>query len=270
LSEAVSYRETVLAGKLKPMAIFAANAEFELERAIDFLRKASSLAVLTGAGVSAESGVPTFRDANGLWEGHAVEDVATPHAFRRDPKLVWKFYNQRRDNLRTVEPNAGHFALARLEQRFDSDRFALVTQNVDGLHRRAGSRSIYELHGNIARTRCTGCGQITDRGLEPLGDLPQCHSCGQLLRPDIVWFTESLPGDIWELAENMVANFDVLLVVGTSAIVYPAAGLIHTAKVHNRYVIECNVQSTPASSLADVTLLGKSGEVLPQLLSMLA
>jgi NAD-dependent deacetylase len=241
-----------------------------LERAIGILKKASSLTVLTGAGVSAESGVPTFRDANGLWEVHAVEEVATPHAFRRDPKLVWKFYNQRRDNLRAVEPNVGHFALARLEQRFGADCFALVTQNVDGLHRRAGSRSIYELHGNIARTRCTGCGQIVDRGLEPLGDLPQCRSCGQLLRPDIVWFTEALPADVWESAENMVAKCDVLLVVGTSAIVYPAAGLIHTAKAHNRFVIECNVQFTPASSLADATLLGKAGEVLPRILNMLA
>src|SRR5206468_1138837 len=140
--------------------------------------------VLTGAGVSAESGVPTFRDADGLWEGHPVEEVATPMAFERDPALVWKFYNARRANLRGVEPNPGHHALARLEDRHG--RVTVITQNVDGLHRRAGSRTVVELHGNLMRTRCTGCGAVEDRGLEPLGELPRCPRCEALLRPDIV------------------------------------------------------------------------------------
>ena len=241
--------------------------ETELDRAAAFAREAERIAVLTGAGVSAESGVPTFRDAGGLWEGYAIEDVATPAAFARDPRLVWRFNNLRRDNLRSVRPNAGHFALAELENR--CDHFALVTQNVDGLHRQAGSRTIHELHGNLTRTRCTGCERIEDRGLEPLDDVPHCPLCGALLRPDIVWFNEMLPAGIWESAETAVAECDVLLVVGTSAIVHPAAGLIHTAKQFGGRVIECNLEPTAASSLADVTLLGKSGELLPRLVNKL-
>jgi NAD-dependent deacetylase len=241
----------------------------DMNHAAEVLRRAKSLAVLTGAGVSAESGVPTFRDADGLWEGHAVEEVATPMAFRRDPKLVWRFYNQRRANLKNVAPNAGHYALARLEDRFGPVRFALVTQNVDGLHRQAGSRTVHELHGNISRTRCSGCLRIEDRGLEPLSELPHCEACGGLLRPDIVWFGEALPAHVWAAAEEGVSASDVLLVVGTSAIVYPAAGLIDIAISHGRKVIECNVRETSASSLAHVSLLGKSGEILPCLIDLL-
>jgi NAD-dependent deacetylase len=240
-----------------------------LSRAAALLRAARCVAVLTGAGVSAESGVPTFRDADGLWEGHAVEEVATPAAFRRDPRLVWKFYNARRANLRAVSPNAGHEALARLEGRFGPGRFAVVTQNVDGLHRRAGSHTVHELHGNLARTRCTGCGAVADRGLEPLDDLPRCPGCHALLRPDIVWFTEALPDDVWEAAGQAVGACDVLLVVGTSALVYPAAGLIGEVRLRGRPVVECNSQRTAASHLADVNLFGKSGEVLPRLVDLL-
>jgi NAD-dependent protein deacetylase/lipoamidase len=242
-------------------------AASNLERAAEILRAAKAIAVLTGAGVSAESGVPTFRDADGLWQGHAVEDVATPEAFRRNPRLVWQFYNERRENLKTVQPNPGHFALARLDER--RRRCTIVTQNVDGLHARAGSRTIHELHGNLARTRCTGCGHIEDRGLEPLGDLPKCDRCGALLRPDIVWFHEMLPYETWSAAEAAVEKSDVLLVVGTSAIVHPAAGLIRIAKSYDHGVIECNIQETAASALADISLTGKSGEILPALVNRL-
>src|SRR5947207_12707499 len=152
--------------------IDAHDLEADLERAAQLLRSAERVAVLTGAGVSAESGVPTFRDAGGLWEGHRVEEVATPAAFRRDPKQVWRFYNLRRAALATVSPNPGHAALVRLEDRFPAGDFTLVTQNVDGLHHRAGNRNLLELHGNLTRTRCTGCGAVEDRGLEPLGELP--------------------------------------------------------------------------------------------------
>jgi NAD-dependent deacetylase len=247
-----------------------AVATAELERAAALLRRAERVAVLTGAGISAESGIPTFRDAGGLWAGHVIENVATPRAFHRDPKLVWKFYDERRANLRTVVPNPGHLALVVLEQRFGPDHFAVITQNVDGLHRRAGSRTIHELHGNLARTRCTGCGRIEDRGLEPLGELPTCPHCSALLRPDIVWFHEMLPTEPWEASETAVTKCDVLIVVGTSAVVQPASGLIQTARTLGRPVIECNTQETVASSLADVTLLGKSGEILPQLVELLS
>jgi NAD-dependent deacetylase len=247
-----------------------AAATAELDRAAALLRRAERVAVLTGAGISAESGIPTFRDAGGLWAGHVIEDVATPSAFRRDPKLVWEFYNERRAKLRSVVPNPGHLALVRLEERLGPGRFAVITQNVDGLHRLAGSRTIHELHGNLARTRCTGCGRIEDRGLEPLGDLPKCPQCSALLRPDIVWFHELLPTGPWEAAETAVAKSDLLIVVGTSAIVHPAAGLIQTAKTLGRPVVECNTQATAASSLADVVLVGKSGEILPQLMDRLS
>jgi NAD-dependent deacetylase len=197
-------------------------AASNLDRAAGILRAAKAIAVLTGAGISAESGVPTFRDADGLWQGHAIDEVATPEAFHRNPRLVWQFYNERRANLKTVEPNPGHFALARLDER--RGRCTIVTQNVDGLHSRAGNRTIHELHGNLARTRCTGCGHIEHRGLEPLGDMPKCNRCGALLRPDIVWFHEMLPHETWNAAESAVEAADVLLVVGTSAIVQPALG----------------------------------------------
>jgi NAD-dependent deacetylase len=247
-----------------------AVASVELDQAAALLGRAQRVAVLTGAGISAESGIPTFRDAGGLWAGHVIEDVATPSAFRRDPKLVWKFYNERRAKLQSVAPNPGHFALVRLEQRLGPEQFAVITQNVDGLHRLAGSRTIHELHGNLARTRCTGCGRIEDRGLDPLGDLPKCPHCSALLRPDVVWFHELVPTGPWEAAETAVATSDLLIVVGTSAVVHPAAGLIHTAKALGQPVVECNTQATAASSMADIVLVGKSGEILPQLLDRLS
>ena len=236
-----------------------------LGRAADWLRHARRVAVLTGAGVTAESGVSTFRDNGGLWEKHRVEDVATPSAFRRDPALVWRFYNARRANLRAVKPNPGHFALAELERHLGPGRFTLITQNVDRLHQAAGSRNVLELHGDLLRVRCTGCGRVEDRGLGPLDDLPCCAECGELLRPNVVWFEEPLPPGVWEAAEAATAASDAFLVVGTSAVVYPAAGLIDTARAAGARVIEANVERTPASQLAHVGLYGRSGEVLPQL-----
>src|SRR5215471_17533161 len=171
-----------------------------LAQAVPVLRRAQYVGVLTGAGVSAESGIATFRGAGGLWEGQPIEDVATPYAFRRDPGLVWRFYNQRRSNLREVKPNPGHHALSRLEARLGGERFALITQNVDGLHRAAGSRHVLELHGSLARVRCTGCDAVEDLPDEALDALPRCRGCGALLRPDVVWFGEMLPERVWEEA----------------------------------------------------------------------
>lgn len=242
----------------------------ELARAADALRSAARVCVLTGAGISAESGVPTFRASDGLWEGHRIEDVASPFGFERDPRLVWDFYNARRANVRTVRPNAGHHALTRLEARW-GDRFAVVTQNVDGLHRVAGTKNLFEIHGSLYRTRCTGCGEVTDRGLDPLPDLPHCH-CGAMLRPDIVWFYENLPVDVWEAAQVAASGCDVLLVVGTSAVVHPAASLIPIAKRTNlpgATVVEVNMTQTEASHLADIGLYGPSGQILPKLVDLL-
>lgn len=240
-----------------------------LDRAAECLRAAQRVAVLTGAGVSAESGLATFRGAGGLWEGHRVEDVATPFAFARDPALVWRFYNARRANRKTVRPNAGHLALARLEEQLGPERFTLVTQNVDGLHRAAGSRRVLELHGALARVRCTRCSFKEDRPDEDLPELPRCPACGQLLRPDIVWFHEALPEDVWLEAEAAVFDCQCFLVVGTSAVVYPAAGLIDVARDAGARVIEVNLEETAASRRADVSLFGPSGEVLPQLFEKL-
>lgn len=249
-----------------------------LERAAARLRAARRVAVLTGAGVSAESGLPTFRGADGLWEGHRVEDVATPRAFARDPALVWRFYNLRRANLACVRPNSAHRALVDLEQRqvcggSASDAgeasFTLVTQNVDGLHQAAGSKNVLEIHGSLRRVRCTGCGQIEDRGTETLADLPRCPACDALLRPDVVWFEELLPATTWSRAELAVARCQCLLVVGTSALVYPAAGLIDLAATQKASVIEINPQPTPATTLVDVVLKGPAGRLLPELMARL-
>lgn len=244
------------------------DLDSELKRAADALRVASRVCVLTGAGVSAESGVPTFRASDGLWEGHRIEDVASPMGFERDPRLVWNFYNARRANVRTVQPNPGHAALVRIEARY-RNRFTLVTQNVDGLHRVAGSKNVYEIHGSLYRTRCTGCGEVTDRGLDALPELPHCH-CGAMLRPDIVWFYENLPVDVWEAAQIAASECNVMLVVGTSAVVHPAASLIPIAqRTNGATVVEVNMTRTEASHYADIGLYGPSGQVLPKLVDEL-
>ncbi|MBI3824235.1 MAG: NAD-dependent deacylase [Planctomycetes bacterium] len=239
-----------------------------LDRAARLLRPAKRVAVLTGAGISAESGLATFRGAGGLWEGQRVEDVATPRAFERDPALVWRFYNLRRANLATVAPNPGHLALVALEQRLGPG-FTLVTQNVDGLHQAAGSRNVLEIHGGLRRVRCVVCERVTDRGIEPLADLPRCEKCDGMLRPDVVWFEEALPEDVWQRAVDAVQTCDCFLVVGTSAIVYPAAGLIDVARMEGADVIEANLQPSAASSRVDVLLLGPSGTMLPELIKKL-
>jgi NAD-dependent deacetylase len=245
--------------------------ETALRRAAEALARARRVCVLTGAGVSAESGVPTFRASDGLWEGHRIEDVATPFGFQKDPGLVWKFYNARRANVAKVAPNPGHHALKAMEDRWGG-AFTLVTQNVDGLHRAAGCRNVLEIHGSLHRTRCLGCGEVKDRGLEPLADLPVCE-CGGRLRPDIVWFHEALPEDIWEQAMTAAHGCDVLLVVGTSAVVHPAASLIPIAKQSRppgATVVEVNLTRTEASDLADIGLYGPSGRILPKLVERLS
>jgi NAD-dependent deacetylase len=247
----------------------ADDLEVNLKRAAEALGRAERLAVLTGAGVSAESGVATFRGAGGLWEGHRVEDVATPWAFERNPELVWRFYNARRASLRTVQPNPGHRALADLEDRWGSNRFALITQNIDGLHRAAGSRHVLEIHGSLARVRCTKCSYREERGYEALPDLPACPQCGHLLRPDVVWFHEYLPEDVWRQAAEATATCQCFLVVGTSAVVYPAAGLIDAARQLEAAVIEINLEPTGASAGDTITLLGPSGVILPRLVALL-
>lgn len=235
-------------------------SERELAAARQRLAAAGSVAVLTGAGISAESGIPTFRGAGGLWRNFRPEQLATPEAFERDPRTVWEWYLWRRGLIDAAEPNAGHYALAAMEQQ--RSRFTLITQNVDGLHDRASSRRILKVHGDIWQSRCTACSyQRKDRALAYPLLPPPCPECGEPLRPVVVWFGEPLPRIVWAEAERAVSQADVLLVVGTSAQVYPAAGLIDLA----RFVIEVNVEATPFSNRVAITLQGPSGEILPAL-----
>ena len=228
------------------------------------IEQAQRIAVLTGAGISAESGVPTFRGEDGLWRRFRPEELATPQAFARDPKLVWEWYDWRRQLIDKVEPNPGHYALARLEEKCND--FWLITQNVDGLHLKAGSQRMLELHGNIWRVRCTK-EQTTTLDLRvPLPNLPPaCSTCQALLRPDVVWFGESLPEGVLRTAFEVSEQVEVFLVVGTAAAVQPAASLPLLAKRAGAYVVEVNLEPTPLSSQVDESLLGPAGEILPLL-----
>ena len=226
------------------------------------LAKAQRVVCMTGAGVSAESGVPTFRGPGGLWEGHRPEELATPEAFARDREMVWRFYKWRRSKLLQCAPNPAHHAIAEIERRVPT--FGLVTQNVDGLHRAAGSRNIVELHGDIWIDRCTACGHESRVNTVPEG-LPACEKCGGLARPGVVWFGEMLPPGAFDTAVEWAAQADVVLVVGTSNVVQPAASLADIAQSHGATVVEVNLDPTPLSHSADLALHGKAGEILPRI-----
>ncbi len=230
------------------------------------LREAGAVTVLTGAGVSAESGVPTFRDAQtGLWARFDPHDLATPGAFARDPKLVWDWYAWRRARAGQAQPNPGHRALVAMEGRVP--HFTLVTQNVDGLHARAGSRNLIELHGNIARVKCSREHRIVAAWDDDGEHVPRCPRCGALLRPDVVWFEEALPAAALAAADVAARECDLLLVVGTSAVVYPAAALPSTAREAGAKVAEINPEPTPLTPLADFVLRSAAGVALPALVA---
>ncbi|MBX3329211.1 MAG: NAD-dependent deacylase [Nitrospira sp.] len=228
------------------------------------LSAARSITVLTGAGISADSGVPTFRGADGLWKNFRAEDLATPEAFERDPRLVWEWYNWRRELIATKQPNDAHKSIVELERRCPD--FWLITQNVDGLHRNAGSQKISEIHGNIWKVRCTGCGVVENNHDVPIPILPSCVRCGSLLRPHIVWFGESLLTVDLASCSRALKYCDVLLVIGTSGVVYPAAGFASVAKEAGAFVAEINPDLTPQSALADISLHGRAKDLVPLLL----
>ncbi len=218
---------------------------------------------LTGAGVSQESGLRTFRDPQtGLWAQHKPEDLASPEAFHRDPKLVWDWYAWRREALKGVRPNRGHYALVEMEERVPS--FTLITQNVDGLHRMAGSRHLLELHGNIQRVRCSECGRFAEKWPET-DDVPHCDVCGGLLRPDVVWFGEALPRRELEAAVEAARGCELFLSIGTSGVVQPAASLAYAARNRGAALVEVNPEPTNLTPKIDYFLQGKSGELLPAL-----
>ncbi|MDY0041574.1 MAG: NAD-dependent deacylase [Desulforhabdus sp.] len=238
------------------------------EEKIDIVKRhlaaCERVVVLTGAGISAESGVPTFRGKDGLWRQYRATDLATPEAFMRDPQLVWEFYDWRRQLLAPLHPNAAHLALADLENR--KPQLLLVTQNIDGLHQAAGSSNVLELHGNIWRVRCTSCRKVVENCTVPLLAPPFCTSCGAMLRPHVVWFGEALDAATLERALAAIENSQMMLIIGTSATVQPAASMGIHAKKAGAFVVEINLEATPYSGAYDLSILGKSAEIVPRLL----
>lgn len=234
------------------------------QKLIETMRQAQHVAVLTGAGVSAESGVPTFRDAQkGLWAQYDPQELATPQAFRRNPQLVWEWYAWRRELVSQAAPNPGHFALVEMAQHVS--QFTLITQNVDGLHQRAGSSDAIELHGNLQRVKCNDQGHVVTQWAET-GELPpRCPICHSLLRPDVVWFGENLPLGALNAAFAAAKQCDIFLTVGTSALVHPAASIPLEALQASKPVVEINPQPTPLTHHVTYALAGLAGVVLPQL-----
>jgi len=249
----------------------------EVQRAAKLLATKSRICVLTGAGVSAESGIPTFRDKQtGLWEHYRAEDLASPDAFARDPHLVWAWYQWRRQLVHDKKPNPAHRALAQWQQQVQRNKqsFTLITQNVDDLHEQAGSTAIH-LHGHLWRNRCSNCGtayeeeaEILEKGQEAINfddALVTCQQCDGYIRPDIVWFGEALPGQAWQTAEDAAANCDIFISIGTSSLVYPAAGLAQLAKQNGAKILEINPHPTP-NTVVDITLAANAGVVMPLLM----
>jgi NAD-dependent deacetylase len=241
-------------------------AEFP-EKFLQVVKSAKRVAVLTGAGISAESGVPTFRGTDGLWAKFKPEELATVEAFLSNPSLVWEWYLHRRELMSRVSPNPGHIALAEMESFFPD--FTLITQNIDGLHYRAGSKHLLEVHGNISKNKCFECGEpyTGEINLES-GGLPKCQ-CGGRIRPDVVWFGEMLPEKALEGSFEASSRAELFLSVGTSGIVYPAAAMPLTARRNGAYLVEINIEPTPLTEYVDWFAKGKSGEILPEIVKRL-
>ncbi len=238
------------------------------EALIDALRSSRHVCVLTGSGISAESGVPTFREAQtGLWEKFDPHELATPEAFLRDPELIWKWYRWRRDLVAKVDPNAGHRALVDLQAQVNE--FTLITQNVDGLHQRAGSKNVIEFHGNLFEDRCVVEGCVVTDARDHSSDVPSCPACGGNLRPGVVWFGEAIPEKALNEAMSAASNCDLFFSIGTSSLVWPAAGLADTAREAGATIVEVNPNATPLSNTSNFGLSGNAGIVLPELISCL-
>lgn len=238
------------------------------EELILILKSAERVVALTGAGVSQESGLRTFRDAQvGMWAQYRPEDLATPDAFERDPKLVWDWYALRREKALHVKPNPGHYALVDMVGIFKS--FTLITQNVDGLHQAAGSMNVIELHGNIHTVKCSQCGQIINQWETVPNEVPKCQVCNGLLRPNVVWFGEALPKQALEMSATASRSCDVFFTIGTSGVVQPAASLAVAAKNRKAVVVQVNLDPNPVTPKLDFNLVGKSGDILPAIVQAL-
>ncbi|OGU63095.1 MAG: NAD-dependent protein deacylase [Ignavibacteria bacterium RBG_13_36_8] len=229
------------------------------------LKSASSILFFSGAGISSESGIPTFRGENGLWKKFKPEELANFNSFLQNPDLVWEWYQYRRKIVSESQPNPGHLAITEFEKYYPN--VTVVTQNVDNLHRRAGSKKVYELHGNIERNYCIECKTYAHISEFISSDkAPRCKMCDGLVRPDVVWFGEMLPQDVFNASEKEAEKCDICFVVGTSAAVYPAIYIPITAKSSGAYLVEINIQPTEISQLVDFSIIGKSGEILPLIL----
>jgi NAD-dependent deacetylase len=228
------------------------------------LKKAKKIVFVTGAGISQESGIPTFRGNDGLWRNHDAMKLATIDAFYDNPKLVWEWYNERRQNIFAAEPNLGHKAIAELEK---FSKVVVLTQNIDGLHQIAGSSKVLELHGSIVKIKCTVC-DYKDEILTEFSDMPPFCTCGNILRPDVVWFGEGLPQDVWEEAIIHASSCDIMIIAGTSLVVSPANTLPIYAKQNNAILIEINPDETIMTSEMDVSIRSTSANALPELISV--
>jgi NAD-dependent deacetylase len=236
------------------------------ETVSDKLKKSEKIVFVTGAGISQESGIPTFRGKDGLWRKYDPMQLATIDAFYEDPKLVWEWYEERRQNILKANPNLGHTAIAKLEKY---KQVSVLTQNIDGLHQRAGSTHVYELHGSIITIKCTVC-DFKDKIVSSFSQLPPLCKCGNMLRPDVVWFGESLPQDVWNSAIDQASSCDVMVVVGTSLVVSPANLLPVYAKQNGAIMIEVNIEQTPMSSSMDISLRSTAASVLPVLVNTIS
>ena len=234
----------------------------QIEEAVEIMRSSDYIVALTGAGISKESNVPTFRGEDGLWRNYDPMELATPQAFERDPKLVWEWYSWRQDLIGNCSPNPAHSVLASWEEA--GLLRSIITQNVDGLHRRAGSKHVLEVHGNIWRAKCTSCPytSILEKAAE---GVPHCPECNELLRPDVVWFGESLDAGVMNQVYGELGKSDLLFIIGTSAMVQPAASFPMIVTKNDGKLIEINPETTPLSEYVDLRLGGKAGEILPQI-----
>lgn len=243
--------------------------EFPIEF-IESIVKSHSVMILTGAGVSRESGLDTFRDVGGYWARYNPYELASPQGFSSNPLLVWQWYQERKNRASEVSPNPGHYAIAEMEKYFNN--FALFTQNVDRLHHRAGSSKLYELHGTIFKSHCFDCSLPYDGEFtigEDIQSIPRCPRCNGLIRPSVVWFGESLPYEVLNLAYENARNCDMLFTIGTSSEVYPAADLPHQAKITGAYVVEINPNETSFTRYSNLSIRQKSGEILPKILNII-
>jgi NAD-dependent deacetylase len=240
----------------------------KIDEAVDLIKSVTGIVVFSGAGISAESGIPTFRGAGGMWQKYRAEELASYEAFKKNPELVWEFYDYRRQIMAKTKPNNAHLFLSKMERMFDS--FNIITQNIDGLHERAGSLNILELHGNIWRVRCEKEKRVFEFRQNPVEPIPpRCKQCGDILRPDVVWFGEALDSDILNKSFELARKAELAIVIGTSSIVYPAAHIPLLTKENGGKILEINIETTPLTDISDLFIKGKASLIINEIFGKL-